>query len=141
MIIQPLDISWSKTKKNVEQIISKYIYFNLSVDNSSTTTISDTFTLNILDIDKIDGKYIKINTDEQRKRIDFVNYFRLSFNKLTTDERKIIYWTYLDKENNYDDRYIANNLGFSLGYYYIKKKETIIRFAYCLGVEEYNNKK
>lgn len=141
MIIQPLDISWSKTKKNVEQIISKYIYFNLSVDNSSTTTMSDTFTLDTLDIDKIDGKYIKINIDEQKQRIDFVNYFRLSFNKLTTDERKIIYWTYLDKENNYDDRYIANNLGFSLGYYYIKKKETIIRFAYCLGVEEYNNKK
>lgn len=140
MKIQPLNISWSKTKKNVEQIISTYVYYNLSVDNSSTSFVNDTFTFSSLDINGIDNKYTKIDTVEQKRRIDFVNYFRFSFNKLTTDEKKIIYWTYLDKENNYDDRYIANNLGFSLGYYYIKKKETIIRFAYCLGVEEFNDK-
>lgn len=140
MKIQPLNISWSKTKKNVEQIISTYVYYNLSVDNSSTSFVNDTFTFSSLDINSIDNKYTKIDTVEQKRRIDFVNYFRFSFNKLTTDEKKIIYWTYLDKENNYDDRYIANNLGFSLGYYYIKKKETIIRFAYCLGVEEFNDK-
>ena len=141
MKIQPLNISWSKTKKNVEQIISTYVYYNLSVDNSSTSFVNDTFTFSSLDINNIDNKYTKIDTVEQKRRIDFVNYFRFSFNKLTTDEKKIIYWTYLDKENNYDDRYIANNLGFSLGYYYIKKKETIIRFAYCLGAEEFNDKK
>ena len=88
----------------------------------------------------IDKTYVKISQEEQKRRIDFVNYVRFSFNKLTTEERKIIYWTYLDKENNYDDRFIANNLGFSLGYYYIKKKETLIRFAYSLGVEELNGK-
>ena len=88
----------------------------------------------------IDKTYVKISQEEQKRRIDFVNYVRFSFNKLTTEERKIIYWTYLDKENNYDDRFIANNLGFSLGYYYIKKKETLIRFAYSLGVEELNSK-
>ena len=141
MKIQPLNISWSKTKKNVEQIILTYVYYNLSVDNSSTSFVNDTFTFSSLDINSIDNKYTKIDTVEQKRRIDFVNYFRFSFNKLTTDEKKIIYWTYLDKENNYDDRYIANNLGFSLGYYYIKKKETIIRFAYCLGAEEFNDKK
>lgn len=141
MKLQPLNISWSKTKKNVEQIISTYVYYNLSVDNSSTSFVNDTFTFSSLDINSIDNKYTKIDTVEQKRRIDFVNYFRFSFNKLTTDEKKIIYWTYLDKENNYDDRYIANNLGFSLGYYYIKKKETIIRFAYCLGAEEFNDKK
>lgn len=141
MKIQSLNISWSKTKKNVEQIISTYVYYNLSVDNSSTSFVNDTFTFSSLDINSIDNKYTKIDTVEQKRRIDFVNYFRFSFNKLTTDEKKIIYWTYLDKENNYDDRYIANNLGFSLGYYYIKKKETIIRFAYCLGAEEFNDKK
>ena len=141
MKLQPLNISWSKTKKNVEQIISTYVYYNLSVDNSSTSFVNDTFTFSSLDINSIDNKYTKIDTVKQKRRIDFVNYFRFSFNKLTTDEKKIIYWTYLDKENNYDDRYIANNLGFSLGYYYIKKKETIIRFAYCLGAEEFNDKK
>lgn len=139
-MLKPVNISWTKTKKNVEQIISQYIYYSLSVDNSSSSNIGDSYLLDALDFNSIDKAYVKISQEEQKRRIDFVNYVRFSFNKLTTEERKIIYWTYLDKENNYDDRFIANNLGFSLGYYYIKKKETLIRFAYSLGVEELNSK-
>ena len=139
-MLKPVNISWTKTKKNVEQIISQYIYYSLSVDNSSSSNIVDSYLLDALDFNSIDKTYVKISQEEQKRRIDFVNYVRFSFNKLTTEERKIIYWTYLDKENNYDDRFIANNLGFSLGYYYIKKKETLIRFAYSLGVEELNSK-
>lgn len=139
-MLKPVNISWTKTKKNVEQIISQYIYYSLSVDNSSSSNIGDSYLLDTLDFNSIDKTYVKISQEEQKRRIDFVNYVRFSFNKLTTEERKIIYWTYLDKENNYDDRFIANNLGFSLGYYYIKKKETLIRFAYSLGVEELNSK-
>lgn len=139
-MVRELNISWSKTKKNVEQLISKYMLYSLSVDNSNSYSINDPYLLKELEIDKIDKNYIKLDLNELKKRIDFVNYVRFSFNKLTTDERKIIYWTYIDKEDNYDDRYIANNLGFSLGYYYIKKKETLIRFAYSLGVEEIVNR-
>ena len=139
-MLKPVNISWTKTKKNVEQIISQYIYYSLSVDNSSSSNIGDSYLLDALDFNSIDKTYVKISQEEQKSRIDFVKYVRFSFNKLTTEERKIIYWTYLDKENNYDDRFIANNLGFSLGYYYIKKKETLIRFAYSLGVEELNSK-
>ena len=139
-MLKPVNISWTKTKKNVEQIISQYIYYSLSVDNSSSSNIGDSYLLDALDFNSIDKTYVKISQEEQKRRIDFVNYVRFSFNKLTTEERKIIYWTYLDKENNYDDRFIANNLGFSLGYYYIKKKETLIRFASSLGVEELNSK-
>ena len=130
-----LNVVWNKTKKNVEAVITKYVYYNLSVDSHSTSTINDEFLLEKLESDTQD-KYIIIGNDEKKKRVDFINYFRFSFNKLTSDERKIIYWTYLDKEDSYDDRFIANSLGFSLGYYYIKKKETLIRFAYSLGVEE-----
>ncbi len=137
---QLVNISWSKTKKNVEQTISKYVYYSLSVDNSSTSNIGETFLLDELNFNTLDNTYIKLEPSERKKRIDFINYVRFSFNKLTTEERKIIYWTYLDKENNYDDRFIANNLGFSLGYYYIKKKETLIRFAYSLGIEVTNDK-
>ena len=139
-MLKSVNISWTKTKKNVEQIISQYIYYSLSVDNSSSSNIGDSYFLDALDFNSVDKTYIKISQEEQKRRIDFVNYVRFSFNMLTTEERKIIYWTYLDKENNYDDRFIANNLGFSLVYYYIKKKETLIRFAYSLGVEELNDK-
>lgn len=130
-----LNVMWSKTKKNVEAVITKYMYYNLSVDNHSAAVINDEFLLERLELD-LENKYIIISPEEIKKRVDYINYFRFSFNKLTSDERKIIYWTYLDKEDSYDDRFIANSLGFSLGYYYIKKKETLIRFAYSLGVEE-----
>ena len=138
-MLQPINISWTKTKKNVENTITKYIYYSLSVDSASTSNIKEDFLLEHLDISNIDSTYIKLEKDECKKRLDFINYVRFSFNKLTTEERKIIYWTYLDKENNYDDRFIANNLGFSLGYYYKKKKETLIRFAYSLGIEAESN--
>ncbi len=133
------NFNWNKTKKNVNKIIKEYTYYCLSVDNQYTTKVNDDFMLNELKTEEKNYLYVPISDDEKIKRINFVNYFRISFNKLTTDERKIIYWTYLDKEHNYDDRFIANNLGFSLGYYYIQKKETIIRFACALGVEDMAN--
>lgn len=138
-MVLPANISWAKTKKNVEEIITKYVYYILSVDDSSSNSASDNFLLENMEFKKPDNPYYKVEIDELKERIEFINYFRTAFNRLTTDERKIIYWTYIDKENNYDDRYIANNLGFSLGYYYIKKKEALIRFSYCLGVEEMEN--
>ncbi len=133
-MIEPINIVWNKTKKNVEEVINKYIYYNLSVDDCSESLIGEDFLLEELDINKQKNCPLK-NDEEKKKRIEYINYVRYSFNKLTSDERKVIYWTYIDKENNYDDRFIANSLGFSLGYYYIKKKETLIRFAYSLGVE------
>ena len=135
-----IDICWGKTKKNVENTIKQYIYYSLSVDLSSPSKIIDDYLLDEIKGIEDDKAYSNITKDEKKERILYINYFRFSFNKLTTEERKIIYWTYLDKEDNYDDRYIANSLGFSLGYYYLKKKETLIRFAYCLGVEEKNDR-
>ena len=137
--METIKIMWNKTKKNVENVITKYIYYSLSVDNNSTSDISDNYVLDKLVNDK-SSSYTNISNEEKTKRIEFINYVRFSFNKLTSEERKIIYWTYLDKENNYDDRFIANSLGFSLGFYYIKKKETLIRFAYSLGVEQTDDK-
>jgi ArpU family phage transcriptional regulator len=138
-MIEPINIVWNKTKKNVEEVINKYIYYNLSVDDCSESLIGEDFLLEELDINKQKNCPLK-NEEEKKKRIEYINYVRYSFNKLTSDERKVIYWTYIDKENNYDDRFIANSLGFSLGYYYIKKKETLIRFAYSLGVEQTDDK-
>lgn len=135
-MVLPANISWPKTKKSVEEIITKYVYYVLSVDDSSSVNIKDNLLLDNMEYKEPDNIYFKKDSDELKKRIEFINYFRTAFNRLTTEERKIIYWTYIDKENRFDDRYIANNLGFSLGYYYIKKKETIIRFSYCLGVEK-----
>lgn len=138
-MINSVNINWVKTKRNVENTITKYIYYNLSVNNS-TYLMDKNFYINDVDIVTNENSYFNISEKEIKERVRFINYFKSSFNKLTLCERKIIYWTYIDKENSYDDRYIANNLGFSLGYYYTKKKEAIIRFAYSLGVEVTNDK-
>lgn len=130
-----INVCWTKTKKNVEITISKYLYYTLSVDNSTTPNFEDTFIFNEIKYNEKQNPYSNLSESDKKQRVEFINYLRLSFNKLTTEERKIIYWTYIDKENKYDDRFIANSLGFSLGYYYIKKKEALIRFAYSLGVE------
>lgn len=134
-MIEGINISWSKTKKNIEHIIEKYNFLILSIDTSQYI-VNEEYKLELFDLNEMTQKYIKISEEEIKQRVEFINYVRFSYNKLTSDERKIIYWTYFDKENKYDDRFIANNLGFSLGYYYIKKKEALIRFAFSLGVEE-----
>ena len=134
-MMKDVNVSWTSTKKNIENILRKYNFLILSV-SPSQEVIDDTFKLNLISTENAINKYVKISTEELNQRIEFINYVRFAYNKLTKDERKIIYWTYFDKENNYDDRFIANNLGFSLGYYYIKKKETLIRFAFSLGVED-----
>lgn len=129
-------ISWQKTKIKVEQLLLDYNCFCLSVCSATNLMINDDFTFFL--VDEVKEAFPLINK-EKAFRIKNVNHVRNSYNKLTLNERKIIYWTYLDKENKYDDRFIANNLGFSLGYYYTKKKEALIRFAYALGVEAFDD--
>lgn len=127
------NLNWSRTKNNVKTLLTEYSYYILSVCDFTKYKINDNYTFELLSKEK--DKDILLPDDEFKRRITLVNRVRDSFNKLSTMERKIIYWTYLDKEHNYDDRFIANNLGFSLGYYYIQKKKAIIRFAYALGIE------
>lgn len=134
------DVNWTLTKKNVEIVIQKYLYYCLSIDNYPTSKINDDYSLDEFIQEEVYNSYVMISADERDRRAEFINYFRNSFNRLTSEERKLIYWNYLDKEDNYDDRFIANNLGFSLGHFYIKKKETLIRFAYALGIETIEEK-
>lgn len=131
------ELDYKKIKENIVNTIEKYNFYILSVANNIEIYVNDDFSFDeiVLKNDNAFNISNSLNREEKEKRIKFINYFRSSFNKLTTEERKFIYWAYLDKEDNYDDRFIANSLGFSLGYYYIKKKEALIRFAYALGVE------
>ena len=81
----PVDISWPKTKKNVEEIVTKYVYFVLSVNSSYTTSmINSDFLLNEIENSEIKNPYSKIEISEIKSRIEFINYFINSFNKLTS---------------------------------------------------------
>lgn len=128
--------SWNKIKNNIINILKKYDYFILSICND--LLIDEEYNYKILSINDIDNNLINLNEKEIVKRLEYINYVRSAYNRLSILEKKIIFWTYLDKNNNYDDCYIANELGFSLGYYYVKKKETLIRYAYALGIGVFN---
>lgn len=128
--------SWNKIKNNIISILKKYDYFILSICNDFL--IDGEYNYKILNIKDIDNHLINLSEKEIVKRLEYINYVRSAYNRLSILEKKIIFWTYLDKNNSYDDCYIANELGFSLGYYYVKKKETLKRFAYALGIEVFN---
>ena len=49
----------------VEQIISKYVYYSLSVDSSSTSNIGENFILEELSENGVDNSYIKIDEIEK----------------------------------------------------------------------------
>ena len=71
--METIKIMWNKTKKNVENVITKYIYYSLSVDNNSTSDISDNYVLDKLVNDK-SSSYTNISNEEKTKRIEFINY-------------------------------------------------------------------
>lgn len=125
----------NEIKNNIKKILNDYNLCCLSVCTKYSLPDKETYVLNLESKETSNDKYNSLSVDELNNKIDYINYIRESYNQMTTLERKMIYWTYLDKEHNFDDRYIADNLGWSLGYYYIKKKETLIRFAYSLRIE------
>lgn len=128
--------SWNKIKNNIINILKKYDYFMLSICDDFL--LDNDYNFKILNTSDINTSLIKLDEAEINKRLEYINYVRSAYNRLSILEKKIIFWTYLDKNSNYDDCYIANELGFSLGYYYVKKKETLIRYAYALGVKVFD---
>ena len=126
----------NEVKTNIKEMLNEYNLCCLSVCTKYSLPDKVTYILDLVSIDVLYDKYNSLTDNELDNKIKYINYIRESYNQMTTLERKIIYWTYLDKEHNYDDRYIADNLGWSLGYYYLKKKETLIRFAYSLRIKK-----
>lgn len=121
-------------KMHIKDIIRNYKINCLSINSYSNNIDEKTYFFNIEKIDNITNEYNSLSKNELNDKIIYINYVRNAFNQLNTTDRKIIYWAYFDEEHNYDDRYIADNLGWSLGYFYIKKKESLIRFSYSLRI-------
>lgn len=123
-----------EVKKRVKHMIDKYKFYCLSTIGNSLLNEVNNYKYDTVTT-QFDYDYICLPKEVMIKKVEYINYFRYSFNKLTIQERKIIYFSYIDNENNHDDRLIANSLGFSLGYFYTKKKQALIRFAFALGIE------
>lgn len=121
-------------KKQIKNIINKYKIDCLSINSYTKRICEDTYFFDIETVENFESNYMSLSKSELNDKIFYINYLRNAFNQLNMIERKIIYLAYLDEEHNYDNRYIADNLGWSLGYFYIKKKKALIRFAYSLRI-------
>ena len=83
---------WNKTKKNVENVITKYIYYSLSVDNNSTSDIKDNYVLDKL----VEGKslsYTNISNEEK----DFISTIGVFGTDILNNE-------FLTRGENYEKR-------------------------------------
>lgn len=129
------DLNWTLTKKNVEIVIQKYLYYCLSIDNYPTSKISDDYSLNEFIQEEVYNSYVMIRAEERARRAEFINYFRNSFNRLTSEERDVFYWGFIDTNYCYNDDFIANKLNYSLGYFYTQKKKTILDFSDSIGIK------
>lgn len=124
------DISWPQTKKKVVEVLKLFAYYSLSLSGSKTMEVDSNYNLKINIID--DGSLLE--NSKRKERIEFIERIVKAYNKLNSVEREIIYRTYLASKKVNDDL-IANDLGFSVKYYYKIKKETIIKLAFALGIE------
>ncbi len=139
-MMEVADINWSKTKRRVQNILDEYNHYILSLCDTSADNMENEFKLSLIKPAELNNDYIKLSEEEKENRSNFINYVRYSYNKLPLADREIIYWAYMEKEKNYDDRYIANYLGFSIAHYYVKKRQALLKFAYALGIEVNLNK-
>ncbi len=129
--MKKLDSDWLIKKTFVKVLCKHFENIKLKICNDNIL-INDNFQINLTDNVFVDKDLLFYNTYYSDKKA-FIR-FAQAYNRLPLKERKIFYWCFIDKEKEYSDDYIANDLGFSLGYFYIIKKTTILDFATSIGV-------
>ena len=61
-MVKALNVSWSQTKKNVQNVITKYIYYTLSVDYNPASKIDEEFLLKKFEFD-YQETYLKLEEE------------------------------------------------------------------------------
>lgn len=121
-----LDTDWLISKELFKEYNKKFETLKIKIYNKDITT-NDKYKINI-----DSSSFIEENIFNDDKDY-FVRYIDTS-NRLPLKERKIIYLCYIEKDNEYQDLFIAHNMGYSLTYFYNIKKKAIIDFTIAFGV-------
>lgn len=122
-------------RKWVERVLKTFDYYLLSIDYINNYFIKDEFTLKYVDKEKLSFDYIILSETTITERIKYINYVINAFNKLSREERMIIYYLYIDK-TKITAELISDKLNISLSKYFRDKNFAITRFAYALGMED-----
>ena len=68
-------VSWSKTKKNIENITNKYNLYIISV-STPQDNVDENYNYRLLNSSDLKNNYIKISDESFEERVEFINYVR-----------------------------------------------------------------
>lgn len=126
-----LDCDWLIIKEFIKFKINEFNEIKLRIYNKPLF-IDENFIIKIEETNFIDENLYYYNRYEKDK-LNFIRFVN-AYNRLSLKDRMIIYWNFIDDEKKYSKDYLANELGYSLGYYFTIKKKVINRFSIALGI-------
>jgi ArpU family phage transcriptional regulator len=128
-------VAISRIRKWVEDILKEFNYYLLSIGEISNYFIEENYTLKYVIKEELSFDYIMLDDETIVDRIKYINYVINAFNKLSKEERIIIYCLYICKEK-FTSESICEKVNVSISKYYRDKKEAITKLAYALGIKE-----
>ncbi len=124
-----------KIRKWVEVILKNFDYYLLSIGEIGNYIVKEEYIFKYIKKEELSLDYIILDESAIIERIKYINYVINAFNKLSKEERIIIYYLYIDKVKITSES-ICEKLNVSLSKYFRDKNVAITRFAYALGIGE-----
>lgn len=133
------EIDREATQQNVEEAIETYRMYLLTVPEEKLPKITATYSLvlpsNTNGFHSTTEDIAIQRADEERERIEYVEWFRRAVNRLSPKECEALVIRYLGEEEAYDYE-VYNQLGMSESYYHRKFKPRIFyKLALALKIE------
>lgn len=144
LLLEIKNLDFIKTRKNVYKLFNKYNRLLCLMPIRSYPSVTQSFSLEppttVKDLNKIELSVSKNIEREQMmlERQQLMDNLHNAIDNLKPDEKYIIVNKYLQEERGIDID-IYTELGIGKTKYYEIKNDAIIRLAFYLGMEEYND--
>ncbi|PKE34646.1 ArpU family phage packaging/lysis transcriptional regulator [Macrococcoides caseolyticum] len=144
LLLEIKNLDFIKTRKNVYKLFNKYNRLLCLMPVRSYPSVTQSFSLEppttVKDLNKIELSVSKNIEREQMmlERQQLMDNLHNAIDNLKPDEKYIIVNKYLQEERGIDID-IYTELGIGKTKYYEIKNDAIIRLAFYLGMEEYND--
>lgn len=144
LLLEIKNLDFIQTRKNVYNLFNKYNRLLSLMPIRSYPSVTQSFSLEppttVMDLNKIESSVAKNIEREQMmlERQQLMDKLHNAIDNLKPDEKYIIVNKYLQEERGIDVD-IYTGLGVGKTKYYEIKNDAIIRLAFYLGMEEYND--
>ncbi|UTH10918.1 ArpU family phage packaging/lysis transcriptional regulator [Macrococcoides canis] len=144
LLLEIKNLDFIQTRKNVYNLFDKYNILLSLMPIRSYPSVTQSFSLEppttVMDLNKIESSVAKNIEREQMmiERQQLMDKLHNAIDNLKPEEKYIIVNKYLQEERGIDID-IYTELGIGKTKYYEIKNDAIIRLAFYLGMEEYND--